>query len=39
MGVLDASRFRLVITKFESVDAQFCSSDSFAAAYAIAHLC
>src|SRR4029077_3637385 len=26
-------------TKFESVDAQFCSSDSFAAACAIAHLC
>ncbi len=25
-------------TKFESVDAQFCSSDSFAAACAIAHL-
>ena len=26
-------------TKFESADAQFCSSDSFAAACAIAHLC
>ena len=26
-------------TKFESVDAQFCSSDSIAAACAIAHLC